>query len=239
MIEFVEETGSTNADLLARLNDGARLAEGNWLVARRQNAGRGRQGREWFDGSGNFMGSTAVAIQELDPPAHTLALVSGLAVYEAVLPHCPAPNNLMLKWPNDLLYAGAKLSGVLLEAQAGHVIIGIGINLAAKPTLPDRKTVALADATTPPPLEAFAEKMASSFQKELERWRTYGLDALLRRWRSVGPKIDTPMTVHEPNGATLNGAYAGLDEHGNLLLRLEDGAVRAIHAGDVMLADGG
>ena len=71
MIRIVPETGSTNADLLAALRQGEPLLEGDWLVADRQSAGRGRQGRGWFDGFGNFMGSTIVRIQ--DDRGHTVA----------------------------------------------------------------------------------------------------------------------------------------------------------------------
>ncbi|MBA4161727.1 MAG: biotin--[acetyl-CoA-carboxylase] ligase, partial [Novosphingobium sp.] len=60
MIQTVPETGSTNADLAARIAAHERVTEGDWLVADRQSAGRGRQGRAWFDGAGNFMGSTVV-----------------------------------------------------------------------------------------------------------------------------------------------------------------------------------
>ncbi|HBM06461.1 MAG TPA: biotin--[acetyl-CoA-carboxylase] ligase, partial [Erythrobacter sp.] len=84
MIRFVTETGSTNSDLAAQVRAGEVVAEGHWLVADRQVAGRGRQGRSWFDGSGNFMGSTAVRISPRDPAPATLALVAGVAAYEAV-----------------------------------------------------------------------------------------------------------------------------------------------------------
>ena len=74
MIAFAEQTGSTNADLAAALRAGEGWAEGRWLVARRQTAGRGRQGREWFDGAGNFMGSTVVRLGEHFPAPATLSL---------------------------------------------------------------------------------------------------------------------------------------------------------------------
>ncbi|WFL77138.1 biotin--[acetyl-CoA-carboxylase] ligase [Altererythrobacter arenosus] len=236
MIEFVAETGSTNADLLARLSDGDRVAEGRWLVARRQSAGRGRQGRTWFDGSGNFMGSTVVHVGESDPPAQSLALLAGLAVYEAVLPLCPDPHSLRLKWPNDLLLGDAKLCGILLEGQGKAVVIGIGVNLAVAPDVPDRKTIALADVTAAPGVDEFAGSLARCFDRELERWRTFGLEPLIRRWRAAGTREGTSLAVHEPDGAIASGTFAGLDDQGNLLLRLEDGRLRAIHAGDVTLA---
>jgi BirA family biotin operon repressor/biotin-[acetyl-CoA-carboxylase] ligase len=236
LIRTVAETGSTNADLLARLGAGERLPEGDWLVADRQSAGRGRQGRQWFDGHGNFMGSTVVHPAVGDPPAHTLALVAGLAVYEAVQPLSSNPGDLMLKWPNDVLLGGAKLCGILLERAGQAVVIGIGVNLAAAPEVPGRETVALSSLGPAPDRDAFAETLAASLDRELERWRSFGLGPIIRRWLAVGTPEGTPLAVHEPDGTVAHGRFAGLDSDGTLRLRLEDGAVRAIHAGDVMLA---
>lgn len=235
MIRFIEETGSTNADLLARLAAGEGLAEGEWLVARRQTAGRGRQGRQWFDGAGNFMGSTLVRPAPGDPPSHTLALVTALSVYEAVLPNCPQPAQLMLKWPNDILLGGAKLAGILLEAAHGAVVIGIGVNLKAAPSLPDRATRALADVGTPPRLEDFAERLARVFAEEMARWRSHGLELLLRRWLAAAHPMGTPLHVRDTGGKPLAGEFAGLDPGGSLLLRTADGKTLAVRAGDVTL----
>lgn len=235
MIEYIAETGSTNVDLLTRLTSGELVAEGDWLVADRQIAGRGRQGRQWFDGLGNFMGSTAVLPGLHDPPAPTLALVAGLAVYEALVPLCPDPRALMLKWPNDVMLGGAKLCGILLEARGAAVIVGIGVNLATTPQLPDRPTVAMADVTVAPARDDFARRLARSFATELERWRNFGLEPLLRRWMAAGTPKGAPLVAFEPDGTQCRGRFAGLDSAGNLLLALEDGEVRAIHAGDIML----
>ena len=136
MIETVRETGSTNADLAARIAHSGYVAEGAWLLADRQTAGRGRLGRSWSDGAGNFMGSTVVHLRHGDPSPDTLALVAGLAVYEAVVSR--AGPETMLKWPNDVLVDGAKLAGILLERIGDAVVIGIGVNLAAAPRFDDR-----------------------------------------------------------------------------------------------------
>lgn len=239
MIRIIEETGSTNADLIERLRAGEHIAEGDWLVARRQTAGRGRQGREWLDGSGNFLGSSVVHRAPGDPPAPTLALASGLAVYEALLPWCPDPARLMLKWPNDVLLGHAKISGILLEA-VGHgtrqsIVIGIGVNLAVAPQLPDRETIALAQVTKPPALEAFAERLAHCLDGELQRWREFGLDLLIRRWCACAHPLGTPLAVHDGDAGVIRGTFGGLSDEGSLLLRLADGQTRAIHAGDVSL----
>ncbi|MFZ9396564.1 MAG: biotin--[acetyl-CoA-carboxylase] ligase [Erythrobacter sp.] len=235
MIHIVEETGSTNADLVARLAADEAVPEGYWLVARQQTAGRGRHGRQWFDGTGNFMGSTLVRPAPGDPPPPTLALVSGLAAYETVLPLCPDPSAVMLKWPNDILLGGAKLAGILLEAVRGAVVIGIGVNLRAAPQLADRATTALADVGSPPALEDFAEQLAASFATELVRWRSHGLELLARRWQAAAHPLGTPLRVQDPGATALTGEFAGLDASGALLLRTADGKTQAVHAGDVTL----
>jgi BirA family biotin operon repressor/biotin-[acetyl-CoA-carboxylase] ligase len=235
LIHFVDETGSTNADLAAALRGGDGWAEGNWLVARRQTAGRGRQGREWFDGAGNFMGSTAALLGEGGPPPASLSFVAALAVQDAVAAALGDDGDLALKWPNDVLLDGGKLSGILLEMVRGHIIVGIGVNLARAPQLPDRKTAALADVVAPPPLETFAASLAFAFSRRLEAWRTYGLAASLRAFldRSIHAQ-GSPLTVHDTDGSVLSGTFAGLEESdGALRLRLADGRERVIRAGDI------
>jgi BirA family biotin operon repressor/biotin-[acetyl-CoA-carboxylase] ligase len=236
LIRSVPETGSTNADIAAALRAGERAVEGDWLIADRQTGGRGRQGRQWFDATGNFMGSTVVRPGPHDPPAPTLALMAGLAVYEAVAPLLVDPASLSLKWPNDLLIGRAKLAGILLEREGEAVIVGIGVNLAASPDIEGRETIALSALGPAPDRDAFAGSLAVSFDRELDRWRTVGLEPMLRRWMAVAHPEGTGITVHEPGGAIVSGRYAGLTADGSLLLRLEDGTTRPIHAGDVSLA---
>lgn len=235
MITFVAETGSTNADLIAALRSGERVAEGDWLVARRQTAGRGRQGRAWFDGTGNFMGSTVVRPGPGDPPAPTLALLAGLALYETLIPLLPDPAPLSIKWPNDLLFGRAKLAGILLERCDDAVVVGIGVNLAAAPTIEGRETIALSALGPAPACDGFGDALAAAFDRELARWRTVGIEPLLRRWQAVAHPVGSALTVHETSGQTVSGSFAGIAEDGSLRLRLEDGLIQPIHAGDVML----
>ena len=235
MIHIAAQTGSTNADLLERLKMGEAIEEGMWLVADRQSDGRGRQGREWFDGHGNFMGSTLVRLGPNDPPAHTLSLMVGIAVYDAVVALLPDPSKLTLKWPNDVLLGGAKLAGILLESEGRTVVIGIGVNLSQAPKLDDRATICLADVTVPPARDDFAPILARSLRDELTRWRQFGLEPLLRRWSAAAHPEGTALSIHDGNGQVVSGKFAGLTDTGSLLLRLADGETRAIHAGDVVL----
>ena len=232
MIETVPQTGSTNADLAARIRAGEAVPEGHWLIAERQTAGRGRQGREWFDGAGNFMGSTVVHLAFGDPAPGSLALSAGLALHEIISLY---RSGTMLKWPNDVMIGDAKLAGILLEREGDAVIIGIGVNLVSAPQIPDRPTIALADPSTAPPLGKFAAELAGQFAVELGRWRAYGLPSVIIRWLAAGHKLGTALTVGEPGEAKLAGSFAGLTEDGLLQLRLGDGSLAIVNAGEVRL----
>ena len=231
MIRILDETGSTNADLLALGRD---AREGDWLVVRRQTAGKGRAGRAWEDDAGNFMGSTVVVLRPGDPPPQTLALVTGLAVAEAVAQVSDAPE-VMLKWPNDLLIGGAKLAGILLERAGDTVVVGIGVNLLRAPHVPGRATTALADHGSPIAPGDFAELLADRFGAVLLRWRGGGWEALRAEWLARAHPLGTPLAVNDRDGQPIAGTFAGLGADGAALLRLADGTVRPIHAGDVEL----
>ena len=230
-IRTVAETGSTNADMIALAATG--LEEGVWLRADRQTSGRGRQGRAWVSPAGNLYASTLVRIRPSDPPAATLALVAAVAIEEAVAAYLP--DAARLKWPNDLLIAGAKLSGILLERAGGAVVIGFGANLAHHPIDTDRIATSLfAHSITVEPAD-FIETLAEAFARWVERWRGEGIDVVRRRWVERAHPVGAPLTARLPDGSALDGLFDGLDAEGALILRLADGTRRVIHAGDVFL----
>lgn len=234
-VRLVEETGSTNADLAAAIRADESLAEGAWLVARRQTAGRGRQGRVWQDDFGNFMGSTLVRLSHAGPAPATLSFVAALAVRDAAADVLGSNADLALKWPNDVLLSGGKLSGILLEMVRGHVVVGVGVNLACAPKLSDRKTAAIFDHAPVPSLEVFAENLARHFANRLAVWRSNGLTSTLQAFLACSiHAAGSPVTVHDGEGSKISGSFAGLEESdGALLLRLADGSERVIRAGDI------
>jgi BirA family biotin operon repressor/biotin-[acetyl-CoA-carboxylase] ligase len=227
-IRFVERTGSTNSDLLADHH----APEGDWLIAARQEQGRGRQNRVWKSPAGNYHGSTLVRLGSTDPQAGTLALAAGLALIRAVEAAAPA-TGLILKWPNDLLLGSAKLAGILLERQEDRVVAGFGVNLAQAPHVEGRDTVALSSVALVSP-EAFAPLLAAAFARELQRWREdpLGLCAL---WLESAHAVGTPLSVHVAADEKLDGTFAGLAPDGALRLALPSGEERRIHAADVTL----
>ena len=220
--------GSTNTVLLA---DGA-ASEGEWLVALHQESGKGRHGRIWQTLDGNFFGSTLVTLRPSDPPAPALALVAGLAAIEAV--EVAAPDaRLSLKWPNDLMLADAKLAGILLDRSGDRVVVGFGVNLAAAPTISGRKTASLAGAIAP---QAFAPLLAASFARLLAAWRMADAAAFAQAWLARAHPVGTPLQVHSGPGESIAGRFDGIEPDGAMRLRLEDGEIILIRAGDVSLA---
>lgn len=210
----------------------AGVDEGTWLRAERQTAGRGRQGRDWVSPAGNLYASTLVRLRPSDPPPATLALVAAVALQEAVAAFGVIAQ---LKWPNDLLVDGAKLSGILLERVENAVIVGIGVNLAQCPEGLERAATRLSAYGPAPDPQAFAETLAESFARWLARWRGEGLSVVRERWLARAHVPGTALTARLADGSAQDGLFDGLSADGALILRLADGSRHVIHAGDVFL----
>jgi BirA family biotin operon repressor/biotin-[acetyl-CoA-carboxylase] ligase len=148
-----------------------------------------------------------------------------VALHEAVRRHAPA---VRIKWPNDLLVGGAKLAGILLEREDEAVILGFGVNLAAPPEGLDRPAAGLGEGVTP---DALLARLAAGFAAWLARWRAEGLAPVRAAWLAAAHPVGTALVAGDARGI-----FDGLDETGALRLKLEDGSLRVIHAGDVFLS---
>jgi len=232
-IRTVPETGSTNDDLASLARQGA--DEGLWLRAERQSSGRGRQGREWHSPPGNLYASTLVRLRPGDPPAPTLALVAAVALHEVASGFAGGGARIEIKWPNDLMVAGAKLSGILLERIDDAVIVGFGVNLADHPDATARPAINMGMLGGAPDPVQFLDALAASFARWLGRWRDEGLAPVRDRWLAAAHPPGTALSTHTASGAWVEGLFDGLDESGALRLRLADGTAQVIHAGDVFL----
>lgn len=204
-----------------------------WCLAESQTAGRGRRGRGWESPPGNFSATLVMMPRPgLAPVACIFAV--GVALHVAFCDLAPAlAGRLRLKWPNDLLLDGGKLAGVLVEAEQGVLLIGIGINLRHAPQAPvyGRPAARLADAGVEIAPQALAERLSPLILHWTDMAAEGGMAELLAAWQVRGPQkgaeIDVSMLEQ-----TLHGRYEGVDAHGRLLLRTEEGVV-PISAGDV------
>lgn len=192
-------------------------------------------GRDWQSPVGNFYGSTLVRLKAGDPPAATLALVAAVALYDTLAYFAP-DIRFQIKWPNDIMVDGAKLSGILLERTGDAVVIGMGVNLSFHPEGLARKVTSLRGlgAAVPSP-DNFQSVLAERFESWLGTWRGAGLDVVRRGWVERAHPQGTALSVNAPDGSITEGLFDGLAEDGALRLRLADGSIRAIHAGDIFL----
>jgi BirA family biotin operon repressor/biotin-[acetyl-CoA-carboxylase] ligase len=223
----------STADLVAEAA-AAGEAEGLAVLALRQTAGRGRAGRGWVSPPGNLY--LSVLLRPATPPreAGQWSLLAGVALAEAASALLEAPTRLTLKWPNDLLLDGAKCAGILAEStlapdgKLDWLTLGIGVNLAHAPELPDRPTAHLNAAEGP---EGFAQRLLA----RLAHWRTLaltqGFAPVRTAWQAMATPLGSGLRVRQGSDF-VEGLYAGLAEDGSLLLHTEK-TTRRIIAGEV------
>jgi len=239
-IEAYEELDSTNAEARRR----AEAGEGGpvWITAGRQTAGRGRRGRGWSTETGNL---AATLLTTTDVPAAEAAQLSFVAALAAcdLADACLGAGAARLKWPNDVLVFGKKAVGILVESGARPdgrlwLAVGIGINLAHAPQDTDRPAAAFADYMSgPPPSPAAAiEVVASRFEAWRRVWATQGFGPIAEAWtlraHGLGQRCEARLPTR-----TVGGVAEGMDPDGALRLRLDDGALERITAGDVFFGE--
>jgi BirA family biotin operon repressor/biotin-[acetyl-CoA-carboxylase] ligase len=228
---------STNAEARRRAEAGERGPV--WLLARRQTAGRGRRGRAWEAGQGNLAATLLLTLDKPPLEAAQLAFVAGLAVDEMARAYAQEAS-IALKWPNDLLIEGRKVSGMLIESGQGAgglwLAVGIGVNLLDYPEDVERPATALARhlqaGIAPPTSDEALGRLAAAFDRWFNLWLEQGFGPIRAVWTHRAMGLGGPCTARLDREA-VSGTAEGLDADGALLLRLPRGDLRRITAGDV------
>ena len=234
---------STNAEARRRAEAGE--AGPIWIGAKLQTAGRGRRGRNWRTDEGNLAATLLMRTQRTPADAARMSFVAALAVHDLVETHVPA-GTVGLKWPNDVLLAGRKVSGILIESGTAKgedglwLAIGIGVNLAHAPDGLERPATSLAEhlgETRPPAFEDALQLLAEAFEGWRETWDNLGFGAIADAWTARAAGIGQTCVVRLDR-ETFDGVAEGLDPDGALRLRTAGGELRRIHAGDVFFGEG-
>ncbi|MGP1274604.1 MAG: biotin--[acetyl-CoA-carboxylase] ligase [Caulobacterales bacterium] len=233
-IDHYAEIDSTNEEARRRALAGERGPV--WIRADRQNAGRGRRGREWISRPGNLFITGLYVLDTQAADAARLSFAAALSVADLVAELAPTLSP-RLKWPNDVLVEGRKICGILLEsgnAPGGGLwlAVGIGVNLAHHPEDAERPATSLAAyGVKADPAEA-GQHLAEHFDIWLQRWQQSGFaplrDAWLARAHGLGEKATARL-----ESETVEGVFVDLMPDGALRLDLADGSRRVISAGDV------
>jgi BirA family biotin operon repressor/biotin-[acetyl-CoA-carboxylase] ligase len=230
-----DRVGSTSDE--AKRLAAAGAAHGTIVWALEQTGGRGRLDRSWSSPRGNLYSSTVL---RPDRPAHEaaqLGFVLALAVADLVQHFLPDPSVLALKWPNDVLVAGGKIAGILLETElkpdgrTDWLVAGIGVNLALAPTGTPYPATAIAAFRPPPSPEAALPVLAAAMLRRIGQWHEAGFAAIRRDWLDRAHPVGTPLVLRR-GGDAVDGSFIDLDADGALLLGTADG-VMTVAAGDV------
>jgi BirA family transcriptional regulator, biotin operon repressor / biotin---[acetyl-CoA-carboxylase] ligase len=228
---------STNTEALAL----ARRAENGplWVTARQQTSGRGRRGHAWVSTPGNLYATLLLCDPAAPENAPQLSFVAALAVFDAIVDRAAAlREKLALKWPNDILYGGRKLAGILIESETIEVrlavAIGIGVNCMHHPVATAYPASDLATAGAAVTAEDLFGALSATMARRLAQWhRGAAFQSIRADWLERAAGIGGEMRVRLPKNREFVGHAEALDERGRLLLRLDDGTLQTITAGDV------
>jgi BirA family transcriptional regulator, biotin operon repressor / biotin---[acetyl-CoA-carboxylase] ligase len=242
-LDVVEQTGSTNADLLERAAGGTDIA-GAVLLAEHQTAGRGRHGRGW-SASPRAQITMSVAVSVVDVPVTGwgwLPLATGVAVVDAVTPLLPGTGvRVGLKWPNDVLAGSGdttgKLAGILAEVARPVVVIGLGLNVTQAPDEVDGPgaTSLLDLGVAAPDRDRLVVAVLRELGGRIVAWQAArGADwQLAADYRARSLTIGTRVRAQLPGGKDIVGTASGIDDHGRLCLETGTETV-VVSAGDVV-----
>ena len=224
--------GSTNTEALglARMGERGLL----WVTARAQSAGRGRRGRTWISDPGNLYASLLLGDPSPPERAAELSFVAAVAVHDAVA-ECAISlaSRLTLKWPNDVLIDGKKIAGILIEGEGSAVAVGIGVNCAHHPNETAYAASDLAAEGAPVPVEVLFLRLSATMMRRFKQWdRSAGFEAIRRDWLARAAGLGGTIRIALPDGER-SGRFETVDARGRLVLRLPDGTIETITAGDV------
>lgn len=235
-LKILQQVDSTNRYLLDYSNN---LSSGIACFAEYQTAGKGRQGRQWVSPFGH---NIYLSIRWNYPSGLAaitgLSLAVGVAVMRVLSQY--QLNHLGLKWPNDIVYRGKKLAGILVEAtgsaNGSSVVIGLGLNLF----MPSKEGCFIQQAWTDlntlcapaPDRNLLAANLLNQLLPVIASYETHGIKAYLEEWRRYDALIDLPATLYL-GSQCFTGIVRGIDDEGLLLLEHQDGKIIRYASGEV------
>lgn len=241
-IELVDSVPSTNTLLMQRAADGA--LSGSVIAAEWQPNGRGRLGRSWHAALGGAL--TFSVLWRFEQGAGALAglsLAAGVALVRAL--RSLGTDEVRLKWPNDVLWRGRKLAGILIEMQGDALgpsaaVIGVGLNVRLAEAVTRRIDQPAADLETacgrPLDRSAVLGTVVAELVAVLEHFETSGFTPLREEWQRCHAHQGRAVSVKLPSGRTERGVALGVAEDGALVFRSGD-TVQRLHSGEISLRE--
>ena len=236
----LDSVDSTNAEAMRRAQSGS--VAGLVCTAEQQTAGRGRRGRQWVSPfAGNLYLSLAWEFEQGAAALEGLSLAVGVAIARA-LEYCALPT-IQLKWPNDILYDGAKLGGVLLEmtgdaAGECQVVVGVGLNVSMSAAAAGTIDQAWTDIQTisegmHPGRNALLAALLNELLPLMAGFESRGFSSWRDPWLALDAFAGEPVIL-TTGPKQMAGIARGVDERGALLLETVSGT-QSIYGGEISL----
>lgn len=234
-ILFFEEVDSTN-------NKAKQIAleenEGTVVISEMQTSGRGRRGRGWYSPKGGIYVSFILKPNVSPEKASQLTLVSSLALVETLN---AMDNNLNanIKWPNDVLISGKKISGILTELSSdmekiNYIVVGIGINLnTEKEILPENGTSLKIEIKEEVSIKLFLKSFLEYYDSIYQEYLNGDIDQIIERWKNNSDTLGKKVKIIGIN-ETYEGLAKDIDENGALILKTKEKEIK-VYSGDVSL----
>ena len=234
-ILFFEEVDSTN-------NKAKQIAleekEGTVVISEMQTSGRGRRGREWYSPKGGIYVTFILKPNVSPEKASQLTLVSSLALVETL--NAMGSNlNAKIKWPNDVLISGKKISGILTELSAdmekiNYIVVGVGINLnTEKEILPENGTSLKIEMKEEVSIKLFLKSFLEHYDLIYQEYLNGGIDQIIEKWKNNSDTLGKKVKIIGIN-ETFEGLAKDIDENGALILETKEKEIK-VYSGDVSL----
>lgn len=240
-IEAHDLVDSTN--LLARNRADAGASAWTVIQAMEQSAGRGRRSSDWRSPPGNLYTSTILRPAAPLSCWPQLSFVAALAVVDMARALAPGAS-ITVKWPNDVLANGLKLSGILLETtgagRGGAVIVGVGINIASHPDATRYGATSIAALTSSrPPLDVARALYLDALTRGYDMWSARGFSATRAAWTEMAHGLGSAIRISDGDAPDRHGRLLGIDEEGRLMMETADGETVIVSAGSLNFVDAG
>ncbi len=234
-ILFFEEVDSTN-------NKAKQIAleekEGTVVISEMQTSGRGRRGREWHSPKGGIYVSFILKPNMSPEKAPQITLVSSLALVEA-LNSMFQKLNAKIKWPNDVLISGKKISGILTELSSdmekiNYIVVGVGVNISTGiNNLPENATSLKLELKEDISVKLFLKSFLEHYDSIYQEYLTGDIDQIIKRWKNNSDTLGKKVKIIGIN-ETYEGLAKDIDENGALILQTKDKEIK-VYSGDVSL----
>jgi BirA family biotin operon repressor/biotin-[acetyl-CoA-carboxylase] ligase len=236
---------STNEEAKRLAGGGA--SHGAVIWARQQTAGKGRMGRDWSSPDGGLYVSVLLRPPCALPECAQLSFVTANSVIETLKPIIPDDGDLQAKWPNDILYEGKKMGGILLESfttmdehnqNQQWVVVGLGVNIDSHPPEVNFPATCLRESG----VEIISAKIVLSrfvyhFIHAYDDWCANGFEPARKQWMDAAFRLGHQTDVLMGD-QLVQGAFQGIDDFGRLMLQTASGEPKVISAGEVLFKDG-